>query len=99
MNSYTEEHAEEHIVPYSIYWIVWFVLIIFTALTIYASYVDFGNLKTVVAVAIATVKASFVLLFFMHLKYDAPLFRWLFLVTIVMYIIFVAGTYADYIAR
>lgn len=98
-HAYEKEQLHEHVVPYKTYWIVWLALLGLTALTVYASYIDFGDLKTVVAVAIATAKATLVLLFFMHLLYDAPVFRWLFLVTIVMYVIFIAGTYADYMAR
>jgi cytochrome c oxidase subunit 4 len=40
--------------------------------------VDFGAMNTVIAMLVATVKASFVLAFFMHLKYDNLLNRVIF---------------------
>ena len=47
-------------------------LILLTFITVGASYVDFGSANVVIAMAIATVKASFVALIFMHLKDDKP---------------------------
>jgi cytochrome c oxidase subunit 4 len=41
-----------------------------TIVTVGAAYIDFGPWNTVVAIAIATVKASLVALFFMQLRYD-----------------------------
>jgi cytochrome c oxidase subunit 4 len=45
-------------------------LIFFTVLTVGVSYIHLGPLNLVVAIAIATVKASLVVTFFMHLKDD-----------------------------
>jgi cytochrome c oxidase subunit IV len=47
-------------------------LLILTALTVAASYVDFGSGNVVIALFIASVKAMLVALFFMHLRYDKP---------------------------
>ena len=43
-------------------------LLFLTAITVGASYIDFGQGNIVIALAIATVKATLVALFFMHLK-------------------------------
>jgi cytochrome c oxidase subunit 4 len=48
------------------------VLLILTAITVAAAGFDFGQGNVVIALAIATVKASLVALFFMHLKWDKP---------------------------
>lgn len=47
-------------------------LLVLTIITVGASYLDFGSANIVIAVLIATVKASLVALFFMHLKDDNP---------------------------
>jgi cytochrome c oxidase subunit 4 len=48
------------------------VLLILTAITVGASYIQFGSLNVVIALTIATIKASLVALFFMHLRHDKP---------------------------
>jgi len=65
------DHAEhsEHIVPASLYWLIWALLIVGTGLTAWIATVDLGQFNTVVALLIATMKASIVVLFFMHVKY------------------------------
>jgi len=47
-------------------------LLILTLITVGASYIDFGQGNIVIALAIATVKATIVALFFMHLLHDKP---------------------------
>jgi cytochrome c oxidase subunit 4 len=46
-------------------------LLALTAITVALSQVDFGRVNIVVALGIATLKASLVAAFFMHLKYGA----------------------------
>jgi cytochrome c oxidase subunit 4 len=47
-------------------------LLILTAITVGASYVDFGPANVAIALIIASCKAILVALFFMHLKWDKP---------------------------
>lgn len=61
----------EHVVPSSLYWLIFITLIIATGLTAWISTVDLGMFNTVVALFIATCKASLVVLFFMHVKYTS----------------------------
>lgn len=63
-------HSEHHIVPLSDYIKVFSALIVLTVVTVAAAQVDFGALNTLIAFAIATVKAVLVMAIFMHLKYD-----------------------------
>lgn len=64
-------HAHEHpITSPKTYALVLVGLLIMTIVTVGAAYIDFGPWNTVVAIAIATVKASLVALFFMQLRYD-----------------------------
>jgi cytochrome c oxidase subunit 4 len=71
-------HSEEkHISSYTSYFIVWVVLMILTAITVYVSYLDFGQLNIVIAMIVASIKAGAVALFFMHLKFEDSI-TWLF---------------------
>jgi len=45
-------------------------LLVLTIITVAAAYVNFGSGNTVIALVIASIKASLVALFFMHLKND-----------------------------
>jgi cytochrome c oxidase subunit IV len=64
-----EEHTH-HPLPLPAYLAVFATLIFMTAVTVGASYVDFGAANTAIAVIIATIKASLVALFFMDLARD-----------------------------
>lgn len=74
----TSEHSAEHagsnhhIDPLWLYLAVFGALIFMTVVTVGASYFDFGAANTAIAVLIATVKASLVAVFFMHLRHDKP---------------------------
>lgn len=63
-----------HIIPLKVYFRVIAILMVLTVITLIAARIDFGFLNTVIAMAIASVKAALVLLFFMHLKYDDKLY-------------------------
>jgi cytochrome c oxidase subunit IV len=64
------EHSE-HIVSGKLYWLIWFILIVCTVLTAWVATIDLGQFNTVVALSIATFKASVVVLIFMHVKYTS----------------------------
>src|SRR5437763_4621315 len=61
----------DHIVSAKLYWLIWFILIVCTVLTAWIATVDLGKFNTVVALSIATFKASVVVLIFMHVKYTS----------------------------
>ena len=60
----------EHILSYGKLLAVLGVLFVLTVITILVSTVDLGAANIWAALLIASVKATFVLLFFMHLKYE-----------------------------
>jgi cytochrome c oxidase subunit 4 len=66
----------EHVVSLRIYYTIFVTLMVLTALTVTAAEFDLGRLNVVVALTIAVVKATFVLLYFMHLRYS-PGLTWL----------------------
>jgi len=57
-----------HVRPVKDYIAVFLALMAFTALTVYASFVDLGPASTFVALGIAAAKATLVILYFMHVK-------------------------------
>ena len=61
-----------HVVPFKLLLKVFIALTALTVLTVAASEVNFGELNLIVALVIAVVKASLVVLFFMHLRWDKP---------------------------
>ena len=69
-----DEHLDV-IVPVRTYVLTFLALLILTALTTAVAYVDLGAFNTVVALAIAVIKMTLVLLFFMHVKYHRGLTR------------------------
>jgi cytochrome c oxidase subunit IV len=64
-----------HVVPISTYLAVFVALLVGTALTTWVAYIDLGRWNTVVALTIAVIKMTLVVLFFMHVKYATGLTR------------------------
>jgi cytochrome c oxidase subunit 4 len=71
-----------------------------TALTVLAAFYDFpGPLNAVVALTIAVIKATLVVLFFMHVRYSGRLI-WLVIVAGLLWLaIMFAITFSDYWTR
>lgn len=92
-----------HIVPFKTYLNVLLILLALTVLTVLVakpvSGFDAGVLNAFIAMLIATVKASLVAAFFMHLKYDNKMHLILFLVSIFFLIIMFAFSWFDIITR
>lgn len=83
------------------YAIVLLALLVLTLVTVLVSQVQFGSgfLNVVVALAIATVKASLVALFFMHLLQDKPLNAIILVSSFVFLGIFLISCYTDQATR
>jgi cytochrome c oxidase subunit 4 len=64
------DHNEHHIISPGTYIAVILSLLILTGATVGAAYIPLGPFNIVVALAIATIKATLVILFFMHAKYS-----------------------------
>ena len=72
-NVVNPEHGSHHIVTPVTYSIVFGALLLGTAITVVAAYIDLGIFNPIVALAIACTKAVIVILFFMHVKYQSKL--------------------------
>jgi cytochrome c oxidase subunit 4 len=57
-----------HVRPVKVYVAVFLALMAFTALTVFAAFVNLGPLNDFVALGIAVAKATLVILYFMHVK-------------------------------
>jgi cytochrome c oxidase subunit 4 len=68
----TTEH-EHHIVGPKTYLLILGALLVLTATTTGAAYLDMGVFNPVVALGIACLKAVLVILFFMHIRYSSKL--------------------------
>jgi len=75
--------------PLHVYLRVGSLLLILTAVTVIVAQFDFGPYNLLVAMLIAAVKASAVVLYFMHLKYDSKLYASVFLASIVFLAVFI----------
>ena len=63
----------DHVSPISLYLTIFGALMVLTAVTIGAAYIDLGMFNFAAAIAIAGFKASLVVWFFMHVKYQSHL--------------------------
>ncbi|HWT02260.1 MAG TPA: cytochrome C oxidase subunit IV family protein [Pyrinomonadaceae bacterium] len=93
----------EHIVSRSVYFVIFGVLMVGTAATVFAAFVDLDHLfpgaNTVLALTIAVIKATFVVLYFMHVRYSSRLI-WVIVVSGVFWLaIMFVFTLADYMTR
>lgn len=65
----------QHVVPPKAYVAVFAALLVLTAVTTSVAFLDLGPWNTAVALGIAFIKATLVVLIFMHLKYSSRLTR------------------------
>src|SRR5512136_3495541 len=84
-----------HVVPFRVLATVWGTLLVLTVLTVAVAGVDLGRLNLEIALAIATVKASLVLLFFMHMRYDRPMNAIVFIAALLFVMLFVSLALLD----
>ncbi len=97
------QHDEPHIVPLSLYFLVFGVLVVGTILTYFVATVDlewiFPGANTLVALLIAFTKMTFVVLFFMHVRWSSRLI-WLTAIAGFFWLaIMFAFTMQDYLTR
>jgi cytochrome c oxidase subunit IV len=95
------EHTghSEHIVPPWLYGVIIGTLMLLTILTVVAALQDMGRFNIVVALAIATTKATLVVLFFMHAKYVPKRTQLVIISGIFWLAILLFMTLSDYVSR
>jgi cytochrome c oxidase subunit 4 len=90
-----EEKEDHYIVRTKTFVLVWTALVILTGVTIMAAEMRMGEWSMLANLLIASTKASLVLWFFMHLKYEKKIFKMLFLVPIATITIIIGMTFFD----
>ena len=91
--------STHHVVPLRIYYFVFVSLLVLTGLTVGVAFLDLGPLNTIVALAIAALKAALVVLWFMHVRYSARLIWVVFASAIFWLALLFALTFSDYWTR
>ena len=88
-----------HVVPTRVYYAIFGILMICTALTVGIAFIDLGPFNVVAALTIAVFKATLVVLFFMHVKYSTRL-TWAVVAGAIFFLfIMLALTFNDYLTR
>ena len=80
-----------HVSPLSTYIGIFATLMVLTALTVGVAFVNLGSFNPVVALGVACIKATLVILYFMHVKYSSRLTK----LTVVLSLFFVAILFAE----
>ncbi|MGH7885962.1 MAG: cytochrome C oxidase subunit IV family protein [Thermodesulfobacteriota bacterium] len=73
MSEHTNDHIEEQHIGYKTYIFVLLALFVLTFTTVYVAGFHFGKLNIFIAMLIASIKATIVALYFMHLKFEDKL--------------------------
>ena len=84
-----------HVVPLPVLFAVLGTLLVMTFVTVAVSWIDFGRFNLWIALGIAVFKASLVLLFFMHLKYDKPFNAIIIIISMALVMLFIAIAMTD----
>jgi len=97
MTSGTSE--SHHSISYTKLTAIWLLLLTLTALTVWVSQQDLGIGHVWGSLAIASAKAGLVITFFMHMRYEGRLLRWLLFVALLTLAIFIGFTFFDVLYR
>ncbi|HJU42833.1 MAG TPA: cytochrome C oxidase subunit IV family protein [Vicinamibacterales bacterium] len=89
----------DHVSPVSLYLTIFGALMVLTAVTVGVAYVDLGNFNFAVAIAIAGFKASLVVWYFMHVKYQSHLTKLTFATGLFFLTILLGMSLIDYVSR
>lgn len=91
------KHNEEsaHIVGYGTYILVWLGLLMLTGLTVAMAGFHLGAVSVFAVILVAATKSTLVLNYFMHLKYESPVFRIMVFVVLFIIAIFIGLLFVD----
>ena len=90
-----DDAAVGHVVPIRTLIGVLATLVALTVITVAVTYVHLGPLNLAVALLIAMVKASLVLLYFMHLRWDRPFHAVVLISALVFVMVFIGLALLD----
>ena len=84
-----------HSVSYGTYVLVWLGLLVFTGLTVTVAGMNLGRLSLIIPLIIASLKGGLVLYFFMHLKYEKRLLKFMLFIVLITVVIFITFPFFD----
>ena len=88
-----------HISPKSTYYAIFTALMVLTAVTVAVAFVNLGSFNFPVAIGIAILKATLVILFFMHAKYSSTLTKMFVGTAFFFLFILLTLSLTDYLSR
>jgi cytochrome c oxidase subunit 4 len=92
------EHAKSS--PLKMYFGIWAALLIFTFVTYKAAFIELGRFNAAVALGIATLKATLVALFFMHVWHAGEKLTKVVVISALFFLLLLLGlTMTDYATR
>lgn len=91
--------AVGHVAPLGLYFAIFLALLAGTAATTMIAFVDLGPFNNVVAIGIAGIKATLVVLFFMHMRWSPRMVPIVFVSGIFWLVVLLTITLADYFTR
>jgi len=93
------EHEKTHIIPYRTFLLVLALLITLTLTSVAITRIYLGTLTVMMALVIAAIKSSFVLRFFMHLKFEKRIFSVAVILVVLVLSSVIIITFLDYLYR
>jgi len=91
--------GHHHVSSSAMFFNVLVVLLILTGVTVGTSRIDFGPANMLIAMFVACIKASLVMAFFMHLKWDTAINKIIFLSSFLFLSLLFIFTLADHATR
>ena len=89
------EHGLAHVIPVQVLVSVFLALVLLTIITVAVTFVPTGRFEIWISLGIATVKAGLVAAYFMHLRYDNPLYAVIFVFGLAFVALFLGLTMMD----
>jgi cytochrome c oxidase subunit 4 len=93
------ENEKTHVSSYTSHLIILSILLALTFITVFVSEINFGAFSVGVALLIASIKATTVLTYFMHLKYESTFIKWMVAGVFILFALVVIITFIDYLLR
>lgn len=91
--------STHHIVSYRTYGLILLLLLTLTAVSVAVTQIELTKWATPVALLLATVKTTFVLAIFMHLKFDQKIFKIMAILIFLLVFVVIFITFLDYAFR
>ncbi|MBN2349562.1 MAG: cytochrome C oxidase subunit IV family protein [Bacteroidales bacterium] len=93
------QNEKHHIVKYRTYIFVLLGLLTLTGISVAVTGLNLGPFAVTVALVLAGIKSTLVLLFFMHLKFDQPVYGIMVLFVLAVFVVVMIITFLDYSFR